>query len=316
MIEFFGRATANIQTGDSSNIRELLETHHQQQSNGLIEINFEQRGWIDVLLLNGEVVGTYYLTPTSSNPISVSELDKWWHGESAQIRSVELPGEAVRITGMVCEWHPPTQSLLIQSSGLQNILQVFLINKISGLLLVSDSTGELAVPVIDGFTLATEAVYSGSQFMIGPNALSQGLQSSSHNCTVVLYEARPDTVSFKQLILRQVVSELTGTVLARYSQIVGGGLLGAMGNELNQFLRGNRLQMQLVGERLDNAHIFKSIEEATHSYSVLFKALNVHMTHVIGGGLACSLQKEAYRNLNPRSQAAIDEQTILSSVQR
>jgi len=315
MIEFFSHAPANLQTGSSSNIRELLEIHRQQQLNGLVEINFEQRGWIDILFLNGEVVGTYYLTTTSSNAVAVSDLDKWWHGESAYIRSLTLPGDAVRIISMACEWHPPAQSLLIQSSGLQNILQVFLVNKICGLLHVIDSTGELAVPIIDGFTVAAEAVFSAAQLDIGPSALNRGLHSSSHNCTVVLYEARPNTASFKQLVLRQVVSELTGNVLARYNQIVGGGMLGAMGNELNQFLRLNRLQMQLVGEHLDNSHIFRSMEEATRSYSVLFKALHVHMTHVIGGGLAGTLQKEAYRSLNPRNQAAIDEQPILSGVQ-
>jgi hypothetical protein len=315
MIEFFSHAPANLQTGSSSSIRELLEIHRQQQQNGLVEINFEQRGWIDILLLNGEVVGTYYLTSTSSRAVPISEIDKWWHGESAYIRTLALPGEAVRIISMACEWHPPAQSLLVQSSGLQNILQVFLVNKISGLLHVIDSTGELAVPIIDGFPITAEAVYSAAQLDIGPSALRRGLQSSNHNCTVALYEAHPDTTSFKQLVLRQVVSELTGSVLARYNQIVGGSLLGAMGNELNQVLHLNRLQMQLIGEHLDNTHIFRSMEEATRSYSVLFRALHIHMTHVIGGNLAGTLQKEAYRNLNPRSQAAIDRQTILNSVQ-
>jgi hypothetical protein len=316
MIEFFSHAPANLQTGSSSKIREMLDVNRRQQLSGLVEINFEQRGWIDILLMNGEAVGTYYLTATSSTPIPVSDLDKCWSGESADIRSLVLPGDAVRLISMACEWHPPAQSLLIQSSGLRNILRVFLVNKTCGLLRVIDTAGELAVPIIDGFTVAAEAVYSAIQVDIGPSALSRGLQSSSHNCTVVLYEARPDTASFKQLILRQVISELAESVLRRYNEIVGGRLLGAMGNELNQVLRLNRLQMQLVGEHLDNSHIFKSMDEATRSYSVLFKALHVHMTHVIGIGLAGSLQKEAYRSLNPRNQAAIDEQPILNSVQR
>jgi hypothetical protein len=314
MIEFFARAPANLQTGSTSQLRELLETQHQKQFNGLIEISFEQRGWMELLLLHGEVVRSYYLTSTSSEAMPVSELDRWWHGESALIRSVGLPGEAMRIIGMACEWHPPTQSLLIQASGIHNILQVFLNNKTSGLLHISDSAGEVAVPIVDGFTLAAEAVYGASEFSVGPSALNQGLQSVSNNCTVVLYEARPNTTSFKQLILRQVIGELTGNVLARYSQIVGSGLLGAMGTELNQVLRVNRLQMQLVGAQLDNAHIFRSMDEAKRSYNVLFMALQAHMTHVIGGGLASSLQNEAYRSLNPRNQATIDEQFILSGV--
>lgn len=315
MIEFFSRAAANVQAISSSNIRGVLETHREQQMNGLIEINFEQRGWINVLYLNGGIVGAYYLTNTSTTSFPVSELDKWWHGESAYVRSLNLPAAAVRVISMACEWHPPAQSLLIQSSGLENYLQVFLINKISGLLHVTDPNGELILPIMDGFSLAREAVYSSARIEAGMPAFKHAIQSSSHNCTVVLYEARPDTPSFKQLVLRQVIGEVTSSMLSRYSQIVGGGLLGSMSNELNQILRLNRLQMQLVGDHLDDSHIFKSLEDATRSYNMLFKALYTHMSHVIGGGLAGTLHKEAYRGLNPRNQAAIDEQSLLKILQ-
>lgn len=315
MVEFFSHAPANLRAGTSSDIMELLETHRQQRFSGLVEIDFEKGRWINILLLSGEVVGNYYLTASTSNSLPVSDLEKWWSGESANIRTLALPGGAIRIISMACEWHPAAQSLLVQSSGLQNILQVFLVNKISGLLHVIDSTGELAFPILDGFCVNAEAVYCTAQIETGSSALSRGMHSTSRNCSVELYEARPDTVSFKQLVLRQVVSELAGSVLARYSQIVGGSLLGAMDFELNQVLQLNQLQMRLVGERLDNSHIFRSLEEATRSYSTLFKALHMHMTHVIGDGLAGILQKEAYRSLNPRNQAAIDKQLILSDVQ-
>jgi hypothetical protein len=314
MIEFFSYAPANLKTGSSSKIREMLDVNQRQQLSGLVEINFEQRD-DRYLLLNGEAVGTYYLTATSStqylSPILINAgLVRALISVRSLCLAMQSASSAWLVNGISCS------VAAHQSSGLRNILQVFLVNKTCGLLRVIDTAGELAVPIIDGFTVAAEAVFSAVQVDIGPSALSRGMQPSSNNCTVVLYEARPDTASFKQLILRQVISELAESVLRRYNEIVGGRLLSAMGNELNQVLRLNRLHMQLVGEHLDNSHIFKSMEDATRSYSVLFKALHVHMTHVIGIGLAGSLQKEAYRSLNPRNQAAIDEQPILNSVQR
>lgn len=313
MIEFFSRAQANIARGSLSSLRDLLEGFRQQQVNSVVEINFEKHGWIYILLLNGETVGAYHLTDRSSNTIAVSNPEQWWQGESATIRTLNLPTNALRIISMACEWHPPAQSLLIQSSGLPGVLRVFLENKTSGLLHVIDSAGELAVPLMDGYPVAGEAVYSAAQMTSGRQALERGLQPASNNCTVRLYEARPGTTSFKQLVLRQVVAEMTGNVLTRYNRIVGSNLLRVMGNEMNQVLRYNRLQMQFVGEQFDNSHIFRSMDEATRSYNVLFRALYMHMTQVIGGGLAGKLQKEAYHNLNPRSQVAIDAQSILNT---
>jgi hypothetical protein len=316
MIEFFAHAAANLQTGSSSKLVELLGSYRQQHFSGQLSADFEQRGWLSILLLDGTVVGAYYLTGSTSTPFPPTDIDRWWSGEVASIRSLALPGGAVRLLGMACEWHPPAQSLLVQSSSMQNVLQVFLVNKTSGLLYVSDNTGELAVPIIDGYSIASEAIFSTAQVEIGSSALQAGMQSTSRDRKIVLFEARVGSPSFKQLVLRQVVTELAANLLARYNQIVGKSMIGAMGNELNQVLKINNLQMKLIGDHLDDSHVFPTAEDASRSYSVLFKAIDAHMTHVIGGNLASSLQKEAYRSLDPRSQAAIAEQPTLKAIQR
>ena len=315
MIELFSSVPANQDTGSPAYLRALFNISQQDLQSSLIDVRTPDAQQIVLLLADGFLLGAYYLTGSTCSTTTVADLEGLWSGNDARIRSLQLPREAVRCAQALFAWHPCKQTLTIQSSALQSNLASFSSQKASGVLHLKWSGGDCLVTLLDGTLLNTESFLGAENGVVSGAVAMRQLQSQQERAIgLAFYEAQTGSLPFQQLVLRQVMAELMRNILSRYSQMVGSGLLNALSSDISNAMRLNNLNIQALGEVIYNTHVFHSLEEAGRAYLLLIKASQVHMSRVLGAGLAQTIQNDALKALAPTAQAVLREQSQFYSL--
>jgi hypothetical protein len=315
MIELFSSVPANQDSGSPAYVRALLNISQQDLQSSLIDVRTPDEQQVVLLLADGLLLGSYTLAGSTCSTITLGDLESLWSGNEARIRSLPLPRETVRSVQALFAWHPPKQTLMIQSSALSNNLASFAAQKASGMLHLKWSGGDGLVTLLDGMAINAEVFLGTSSGVLsGAAAMRQLKGQQEHAVGLAFYEAQTGSLPFQQLLLRQVLAELMRNILSRYSQMVGSGLLNALCNDISNAMRLNNLNIQALGEVIYNTHVFRSLDEAGRAYIVLIKASQVHMSRVLGAGLAQTIQNDALKVLAPTAQAVLREQSQLYSL--
>lgn len=315
MIDLFPYAPAETGIASRFYLRTIEDGFRLNLQSGVIELLLKGKRQIFFLYADGIEIGAFHLDASTCVTIQSSDLERYWSEDQIEMRSLQLPRQAVDSTRSMLEWYPPKQSLALQSSDLQTYIEELKQIKASVLLYIQWPSAEAILLLLNGSLLADECLLVFERDIeVGATALRQALNWTEAAAVLDYYESRPETLSHCLLILRRSVQDLGRGILGRYAQLVGRGLAGSMANEINRVMKLSAFQIQAIGEVITNAHVFPSLEQAAKAYSLLFGTIYAHAASVLGEGLTRSLINDTLKSLNPESQNAIREQNILAAV--
>jgi len=315
MNRIFSHAPAETETGSIAYLQAVQRAFPEDGLSGLIEITPGPTPRIYILYANGAHFATFQQAGPGYTEFASADVRSLWSSGEADLRILRLPRPAVFAARMLIEWHPAAQTVILQSSALQRWIDNLEKDKASGLVVIEWPEAEGVLPILNGVPLVTESIFTTrAETQVGSAAHRLIFSQTAHTVTLTLYEARPESVTFQMLALRQSVQDLARGVLSRYSQLVGRGLTSALASDINHIMQNNAVQIQVVGEILNNTHIFHSLDDASAIYRLLFRALYEHTTHVLGSGLARTIINDTLSGVNLFNQNVMDQHSILSGV--
>ncbi len=315
MNRIFSHAPAETEIGSLAYLQAVQRAFPEDGLSGLIEITPDPTTRIDILYADGAHLATYQQAGPAYTEFASADVRSLWPSGEADLRILRLPRPAVFAAHMLIEWHPPVQTVVLQSSALQRWIDELGKDRASGLVAIEWPEAEGVLPIINGVPLVAESIFTSStETQVGSAAHRLIFNQAAHTITLALYKARPETATFQMLALRQSVQDLTRGILSRYTQLVGRGLTSALVSDLNHVMRHNAVQIQVVGELLNNTHIFHSLDDASAIYRLLFRALYEHTANVLGTGLAHTIITDTLSGLNLFNQNVMDQHSILSGV--
>jgi hypothetical protein len=312
MINFYSRAPDNPSTGSPVYAQSVLRFYYQYFLSGIVEIRPVVGGQIVVLVAEGHPVGAYSFEQDRYSRFPVEQLPQKWSAGDANIRSVNLPREALRVTIQILEWYPSetlpeTGNRLAQEYVMQRQTE-----KTSGVLCLTWPEADGFVSFIDGNLIQNETVYSSSaEVEAGIPNFRIIFNDPDEVVSAGFFRARPDTGSATQQALRVAMLNWGRYVFDRYLQLVGRNLTKVLTSELNGYSRAKSWYIQIVGDTLVDSHIFPSTEAAVQAYQSLIKAMAFHMVKVIGVSLTNSIFTEGFDNLQERDQQALRNYSLV-----
>jgi hypothetical protein len=306
MINFYSRAPDNPSTGSPVYAQSVLRFYYQYFLSGIVEIRPVMGGQIVVLVAEGHPVGAYIFEQDRYSRFPVEQLPQKWSAGEANIRSVNLPREALRVTAQILEWYPSYAVPETGSRLAQEYIMQCQTDKTSGVLCLNWPEADGYVSFINGNLIQSETVYSGSSDVeAGILNFRVIFNKPESVLSARCFMARPDTDSATQQGLRIAMLAWGRFVLDRYLQLVGRNLTKALTGELNRLTRSKSWYIQIVGDTLVDSHVFPSTDAAVQAYQYLIKALAFNMVKVIGVSLTNSIFNEGFDNLQD-----CDQQTL------
>jgi len=315
MNTLFAHAPAEKETGPLAYLQAMQRAFPDEGLSGLVEIALSPTAVIYVLYTDGECLGVYHKEGSTYTTYAEANLRRLWPEGQAGLRLLRLPRQAVNIARTLIDWFPPSQAVSMPGSALREWITRQEEAQTSGLITVEWAEAEGILPMVHGAVLASDSIFtSGMGIQTGSIAHRLIFSQPDQTITVTLYEARPDNTAYQMLVLRQASQDLARGVLSRYSQLVGRGLTSALAGDLNHIMQNNAVQIQVVGEILNNTHVFHSLDEASTTYQTLFQALYEHTANVLGPGLARTIIHDTLTSVNPFNQKMIEDHQILSGM--
>jgi hypothetical protein len=125
MITLFQHAPGSQDSGSTAYYWAVLSGFSQNLLSGYVDIQPSNGGQIVLLFLEGALLEVYHLSDDTCTEISLADLNRYWPGGDAKIRSVKLPNEALRVAKAALEWYPPKQIITVQSDEVQSFLDSY-----------------------------------------------------------------------------------------------------------------------------------------------------------------------------------------------
>jgi hypothetical protein len=308
MERFFQQATYNQVAGSISLFNATRHVFVEDQRSGFIEVEWlSQRKLVEVFM-SGRSVRSFFLYDGQVENILVEQIDEIWGNESVDIRSVELPGRAVRVIWQTLEWYPPQKQETIIGSTLETYLSAVADTQFSGVIHISCAECEAFLAFVRGELLNTETVFCSAGGF--GDVLLFSHFSSTNFLQMVYYEPQSETLSSQSFFLRTAMAKWVGNLVQSYQYLVGVNLVQALNYDINTTLQMQRRQIHLVGGSLVDHHVFLDLEMMRWTYRSLIKRLLSHLDRVIGESLAVRSVLDAYNRLGNEDQRSIACQQI------
>jgi hypothetical protein len=307
MIRFFPHAIDNVTSGSSAYAQSILQINYQYFLTGLVEIEYTSDQQLVLLVSEGKDAGAFYVSGNSCKPTDPQGILNLWKNGDVSIRSVNLPRVALRAVRQVLEWSPPAQDIQTDKIDiLRDYIQTCQAQRSDGLFhfLWPRSEGYLSMHF--GQLLPIDAVFSSpSGTETGSECLAQILYNQDYPVRISYLSARQDSPSYQQQTLRTAMGELLKEIICQFTKRIGPGQSNTMLVDLNNAMRAQSWYLQIVGDQIQDTHVFPDVKSAVVAYQILIKNLAVYMYNALGTKQTQTLIADSLH-----SQASNVQQTI------
>ena len=275
----------------------------EQHASGLIEKQISAYGTAILLFANGAPNTAYMLENGHGKSLSLSQFSSL-NGETSQLRAIQLPDVAGRLTMLALESQIGEKITIPDSTAWSKQIEQWGQNHWSGLVeVVSDQ--------VHGFVLFWQGELQKSDviFSTANGFISEIPVSVSWEITT--YLPQPSEQGYLCAVLRLGAMHWSQKILSRYQELVGQKLLQTMDRELNRQIQPWRWNIALTDQDMLDAHFFPFLMDAAHAYRALFMAMGAQMNFVIGGNLTLRLLSETFDQIHPDERAALQSQRLI-----
>lgn len=280
---------------------------YDHRANGLIEKHYLNRTAV-LLIISGIPGMAYAIEGGESKSILLSEFSLT-EGETSQIRVVDLPDIAGRLTWLSLESHAKDRFSLTGNDLWQKQLAQWNQDRWNGLVEITAEKLHGFVFFWHGEIQPSEIIFSTPQGFITDFPALAGTNDLVWEIT--LYAHSNLAQAYQCAILRNGVGNWSHQILSRYRDIVGEKLLQMMDRELNRQIQPWQWNITLDDRILTDTHFFPTLSEAVNAYRALFMEMGMQMDFVIGSNLTKRILNETFEQIHPEERTILFSQRLI-----
>lgn len=290
----------------------MLSACESDALTGLVELTRAPDVQVVVLFVEGMILDAYRLEQEVSQKIEPTALSLP-PGEVI-VRTLSLPLEGVRMAKVLLEWHPPVESLTVQTSSIKDCLQSWSTQPATSVVHIAWADAE-AMVILPGGVLPASAIFVEESQVLGDAAGLAAIYAHAEGaCRLARYAAqRADLAEQEQVArLRTAFGLLVDPVIVRYAELLGQNMTNALLLDLNGAAAAYNWRIKFTTNGLMDTQTFSKTQEAVQAYATLLGKMLDHMTVVIGARLTSSLVAQAFSGLGPQFQQALRVHGLIS----
>lgn len=294
---------------------DVLSACESDALTGLVELVRAPEVQVVVLFVEGLVLDAYRIEQDASQKVEPTALNLP-PGE-VTVRTLSLPLEGVRMAKVLLEWHPPVESLTVQTSSILGCLQNWSAQPTTSVVHIAWADAE-AMVILPGGVLPASALFVEESRVLGDAAGLDAIYAHAEGaCRLARYAAqRADIAEQEQITrLRTAFGLLVDPLIVRYAELLGQSMANALLLDLNGAAAAYNWRIKFTTNGLMDTQTFKIPQEAVQAYTTLWGKLLDHMTVVIGARLTSSLVAQAFGGLGPQFQQALRVHGLIADAQ-
>ncbi len=294
----------------------MLRINYQYFLTGLIEIQYAAEELLVLLISEGKDAGAFNIFGNNCIEIDPGEIHSYWKSGNGSIRSISLPRTAVRVARQVLEWSPPAQTIQAENREvLSDYIETCKAQRANGLFHFLWPRSEGYLTLHSGQPMPMDSVFSqptGADS--GAACLNLILDNTDRPCRITYLESRQGSLSYQLQTLRIAIGKLLAVILESYTKQLGPGLAKTLVSDINQAMRSKAWYLQIVGDQLEDTHVFSDLKEALGAYQTMMKHMTVHLYNAAGKTGTHELLSGAFNSMQPPLQQTIQKYALLPAV--